>query len=300
MIKKKQIWPLSIQRYQILWVRLQSFLTDPQYVHDQISQLRNNLCHHSGDIFIQLGLIDPLCQYHSTDLKDPLLRQDIRARRVHLQDMLHDRRGFKTTVRENMPMANVTIDCTQPRDLIQKNFSTSCRNHIKKWLSHHYTFEPKPNTQDIKAFFPIRQETMHAKWVYTITEQMYYNLLDYLAQGNQWGLFLVKHKHDIVSWSICLIDEATMLYLYGASNRSRGNTGGHHLLKYHLIDHAIQTGLQVFDFFWASPTGYDDHHLIGVSRFKESFGWIKTEYYGSYDIVVNRLLYQLMQWRSQL
>jgi lipid II:glycine glycyltransferase (peptidoglycan interpeptide bridge formation enzyme) len=127
---------------------------------------------------------------------------------------------------------------------------------------------------------------------------MYHHLLDYLSQWNKGGLYLIKHKQAIVSWSICLIDGPVMLYLYGASDRSRWNTWWHHLLKSELIQYAINHKLETFDFFWAAPSGYDDHHLAGVSRFKESFGGLKTEYYGSYDIVTNQFWYQMMKWRK--
>lgn len=298
MIKKKQIWPLSIQWHQILWVRIQMFLHDPDYIITEFAKLRGDLASNYGDMFVQIGLIDELCQYHSHELKDEKLREDIKSRRIFLEQMLQDRFGLVVTVRENMPMANVTIDCRQWREQIQAWFSTSCRNHIKKWLAQQYHFEPQASNQDISDFWTIWQETMHHKGVSTITKQMYHHLLDYLSEWNKGGLYLVKHKHAIVSGSICLIDGPVMLYLYGASDRNRGNTWWHHLLKSHLIQYAIDHKLETFDFFGAAPSGYDDHHLAGVSRFKESFWGLKTEYYGSYDIVTNHILYQMMKWRN--
>lgn len=42
-----------------------------------------------------------------------------------------------------------------------------------------------------------------------------------------------------------------------------------------------------------APTGFDKHPLTGVSKFKESLGGIKIEQYGSYDIVLNPIVYLL-------
>jgi hypothetical protein len=297
MIKKKHMGPASVQRYQILWVTLDSFLSNQEKVLTDIQYIKKTLASHWWDIFIQVGFVDTLCSYHSVDLKKIWYAQDIKNHRIYLEKMLLDRFDLHTTVRENMPMANITIDCTLGRDVIQANFSTSCRTHIKKAIGQKFYFESQASIQDIDDFFVLRQETMQQKWVHTITKSMYHALLDYLWEWNKWGLYVVKKNNTIVAGSICIIDGPVMLYLYGASDRSRGHTWGHHLLKSHLIQYAIARWCTLFDFFGAAPSWYDDHHLLGVSRFKESFGWNKTEYYGSYDIVTNKLLYQLMRMR---
>ena len=114
---------------------------------------------------------------------------------------------------------------------------------------------------------------------------------------NKRGDIFVSHKDgEIHAGSICLYDEHRLIYLYGfgnSANKKLRNMGGHHFLKFKIFGYARERGCTYVDMMGGAPTGFDDHPLAGVSKFKESLGGIKIEQYGSYDIVLNSAVYGL-------
>lgn len=58
-----------------------------------------------------------------------------------------------------------------------------------------------------------------------------------------------------------------------------------------MFERARDNGFQYCDLMGGAPTGFPDHPLTGVSKFKESLGGMKREFYGNYDLVLNPLLY---------
>ena len=58
---------------------------------------------------------------------------------------------------------------------------------------------------------------------------------------------------------------------------------------------ARERWLRWMDLFGGAPTGFDEHPLSSVSKFKESLWGIKLEWYGNYDIVLNPILYKIFK-----
>ncbi|HKL44273.1 MAG TPA: peptidoglycan bridge formation glycyltransferase FemA/FemB family protein, partial [Candidatus Absconditabacterales bacterium] len=95
-------------------------------------------------------------------------------------------------------------------------------------------------------------------------------------------------------------DEHRLIYLYGFSNRKYSNIGGHHYLKFKIFGQARKDGMSYVDMLGGAPTGFPEHPLTGVSRFKESLGGTKIEQYGSYDLVIRPFLYKIFKFYFKL
>lgn len=66
-------------------------------------------------------------------------------------------------------------------------------------------------------------------------------------------------------------------------------------MKFKLFSWARENGYKSVDTGGGAPTGFPKHPLASVSAFKESLGGTKTELYGSYDIVLNSILYRIFK-----
>jgi lipid II:glycine glycyltransferase (peptidoglycan interpeptide bridge formation enzyme) len=151
-----------------------------------------------------------------------------------------------------------------------------------------------------KSFYDKRQETSGNKWFNIIPYEQFETLLRYITQKGRGNLFVATIGGEIVSGNVCLYDERNIIYLYGFSDRKFGNIWSHHYLKYKMFSRARDNGFLYCDLMGGAPTGFPEHPLSSVSEFKESLGWIKIEQYGSYDLVLNPVLYNMFKLYHKL
>jgi lipid II:glycine glycyltransferase (peptidoglycan interpeptide bridge formation enzyme) len=110
---------------------------------------------------------------------------------------------------------------------------------------------------------------------------------------------LCKKDNEIVSWSLCLFIKDTIVFLYWATNREFGNIWWHQLLKYKIFERWHMNKYKSFDLLGGAPTGFNDHHLLWVSKFKESLWWEKIEFLWNYDLVLNPLTYNIFKFTKK-
>jgi len=92
-------------------------------------------------------------------------------------------------------------------------------------------------------------------------------------------LFYFKHK---------------LYYPYGGSSDQKRNLMASNLLMWEAIKLGKKRGATSFDMWGSLPQGYDStNKWAGFTRFKEGYGTRFVHYAGSYDLVLNPLMYQL-------
>ncbi len=107
---------------------------------------------------------------------------------------------------------------------------------------------------------------------------------------------LLKAVYDgktLVTW-IVFICNGVMYYPYGASSSQHRNVMASNLMMWEAIKFGKRIGCSKFD-MWGSlgsnPNPQDS--WIGFHRFKEGYGPDLMEFIGSFDLIINRPLYQL-------
>jgi lipid II:glycine glycyltransferase (peptidoglycan interpeptide bridge formation enzyme) len=166
---------------------------------------------------------------------------------------------------------------------------------LKKWV---YFWIASPDRYNL--FYEKWKETVGDKGVNIIPKHTYDELIRYLTQNQRGNLFISMIDGEIAAGSICLYDEHRIIYLYGFSSRKYGNIGGHHYLKFKIFWWARENGFTYCDMMGGAPTGFPEHPLTSVSLFKESLWGTKIEEYGSYDLVLNPLLYTAFNLRYKI
>lgn len=81
-------------------------------------------------------------------------------------------------------------------------------------------------------------------------------------------------------------------YVYGGTSDLHRNLMASNLLMWEAIRLGKKLGAEKFDMWGSLPPGYDKNNVwAGFTRFKEGYGTQFVEMVGSYDLVVNQLLY---------
>lgn len=287
--KIRKLW-VELSWFQVLWANLYSF--------EELDNIRKIIVRDFWDkysnIFFQLWFINNIKSWNFFYYFSKEYIEDVKSKRADISKNIIWN-WFEKSFRENMPEATVYFDLNDWIDNIYKWFSKSSRNHINKWIKK-WLYFIEANWEEYEKFYELWKETSCFKWFSIIDKDTFNNLIKYISVNNSWKLFLAKLEDEIVSWSLCLFEKDSIFYLYWATNRKFWNVWWHHFLKYEILKRWISNMYRYVDLLWVSPTWQLDHHLIWVTRFKESLWWYKIDYYWNYDIVLNPYLYKLFRF----
>ncbi|OGH19578.1 MAG: hypothetical protein A3D74_01845 [Candidatus Levybacteria bacterium RIFCSPHIGHO2_02_FULL_37_13] len=97
----------------------------------------------------------------------------------------------------------------------------------------------------------------------------------------------------LVAW-ILFVYKDTLYYPYGASSSQHRETMASNLMMWEAIKFGKKLGLKRFDMWGALGKNPDPKDpWYGFHRFKQGYGPELVEFIGSYDLVINPILYQL-------
>ena len=99
---------------------------------------------------------------------------------------------------------------------------------------------------------------------------------------------MAEYERQIIAANLVNFYGDTATYLHGSSSSKNRQVMAPHLLQWEQIKEAKNRGMKYYD-FW----GFDEDKWPGVSRFKKGFGGEIVEYAGAYDLIWNKLWYQL-------
>ena len=245
-------------------------------------------------IFFQVGLIDEISRINVKGLNEAT-EKNINQKRVSIeQDM--QKKWLKISFRENMPLASCIVKCDQNDEDLWSWYNSQTKSNIKKARNSGYEF----SIGDEKAwdeFYQIWESIGWKKGFNIWDKESYERLKKYCLESKNWHLFVASWEGKIAAWSIVMIQDDMMYYLYGAWNREFWNRGAHHFLMDQIIKWGRENKIDHLDFFWTSPS-WRAHHLDGVSRFKLGFGGEKIDYYWNYDIVFNPIFYKIFSKKN--
>lgn len=322
LIKKKPLWPRSASWLQILWVeREPNLISDPspaengttksvkKYEIQRQSPSLKDLGTRQGwrnlgwgsPFFLQLGITTPLTTIDQPRTLRPDQIDAIVKTRQQATTMITDQ-GLRPTIRENMPASTITLDATKTDTDLMDRMSSQAVRFIKKTEKKWITYSLCTSPIELDTFYSERTTVAGGKWFNTITKAQFDKLVTYLQTNKCWSVMVSKLDSRILSGGIFLEHASEMIYLYGFSSRDPDvrNIGAHHGLMRHMLQTARKKWLMTLDLRGWSPTWEPNHHLAPVSTFKESLGWSKIEYYGSFDIILRPRLYKLFTWRQSM
>ncbi len=269
---------------------------------ESIARLKRDLNHHWWDIFVQLGITNILDARPTADVKIAENSQEITKKHMYQASDLLQRYSMRPSWREHMPQATIIFDLSQPVQYILDGFSTSGKRFLKKAEKEDLSFEIASNPSDREAFYRIRYTMSFDKDFNIISLETFMQLMNYLESTHQGALFLCKKNWAIVSGSLCLFLGASLIYLYGATNRQWGDIWWHYWLTTKIIEWAHDQHVYTsFDLLGVSAArDHEHHHLQWVTRFKQAFGGTTVSYVGNYDIIFNPLLYTwFSRWKKK-
>lgn len=149
------------------------------------------------------------------------------------------------------------------------------------------------NSQEaFEEYWKLTEETTKRQGFYAHTKKYHSLMFDTLQPAGIAHLFKAEHEGKILVTWIVFVLNGVMYYPYGASTRDDRNVFGSNLLMWEVIKFGKKNNCRLFD-MWGSPgqNPKPSDPWAGFHRFKEGYGAKLVEFIGTYDLVINPVLY---------
>lgn len=148
------------------------------------------------------------------------------------------------------------------------------------------------SNEGFAAYWKLMEETTNRQAFYAHDKDYHLKMWEEMKRSGQGHLFKAVYKGKVLSAWIVFILNGVLYYPYGASSREHRELMANNLLAWEVIKFGKKKDCRVFD-MWGSLGKNPDTSdpWFGFHKFKEGYGGELVEFVGSWDLVINPVLY---------
>src|SRR6185369_2320734 len=198
------------------------------------------------------------------------------------------------------------LDLTKSEEELLKNMHPKARYNIKIAQKHNVIVEEDNSDEAFEAYMKLTEETTKRQGFYAHTQnyhRLQWQVLPHTHNHNQLSshLFVAKYNGKILTAWILFVFKDTLYYPYGASSSENREVMASNLVMWEAIRFGKKLALKTFDMWGATVPNPDKKDpWYGFHTFKEKYGPEHVEFVGSYDLVINPMLYQGYKFADKL
>ncbi|KKQ38278.1 MAG: FemAB family protein [Candidatus Roizmanbacteria bacterium GW2011_GWA2_37_7] len=221
-----------------------------------------------------------------------------------IQNLRHTISNFQESAHPLFPKWTQTLDLSADEDTLLKNMKSKTRYNMRYAIRKGIMVREESNDKGFNVFSDL---------YFTTTKRQKYRGHDQSYHQAIWDGLKNKYAHILVAYYNSMPLAAYELFLfkdrfyypYGGSSPEHRELMASNLLMWEAIKLGKNLKAQTFDMWGSLPPSYDRNgKWSGFTRFKEGYGTEFVEFVGSYDLVINPVLYPLFSmmyyFRSKL
>lgn len=198
------------------------------------------------------------------------------------------------------------LDLTKTEEELLKDMHQKSRYNIKVAKKHEVTVQEDNSDSAFSEYWRLTEETTKRQKFYAHTK--HYHELQWQTFGHDTDmskltshLFTATYDKKVLTSLLFFVFHDTLYYPYGASSSEYRNVMHSNLAMWEGIRLGQTLGLKKFDMWGAmGPEPDTKDPWFGFHNFKEKFGPDHVEFIGSFDLVINPLLYQAYKVADKL
>lgn len=198
------------------------------------------------------------------------------------------------------------LDLTPSEEKLLSNMHPKTRYNIRVAQKHNVTVVEDNSEKGFLEFMKLYEETTVRQRFYAHTPRYHKLLWETLcgyAQKNELEYHLLHARLEgkiLTSWVLFSFHD-TLYYPYGASSREHREVMASNLIMWESILLGKKKKLKSFDMWGAlGPNPDPKDPWFGFHKFKQGYGAILTEFVGSYDLVINPGMYEVIKVADKL
>lgn len=195
------------------------------------------------------------------------------------------------------------LDLTKTENEIISSFHSKTRYNIRVAERNGVCVFEEKSEKAFETYLQLTKETTKRQGFFSHTEdyhRLMWNTLknqkSNVAKDNNLSahLLVAKYNEKILTTWILFVFKDTLYYPYGASSSENKEVMANNLIMWEAIKYGKKLGLKRFDMWGAlGPNPDPKNPWYGFHRFKQGYNPKLIEFAGSYDLVINPVLYQL-------
>ncbi len=198
------------------------------------------------------------------------------------------------------------LDLSPSEDELLKNMHSKTRYNIKVAEKHGVEIVENNSDEAFEKYLKLTRETTQRQGFFAHTQKYHRLMWETLKGKDAPGklsahLFLANYKNEVLVAWILFVFKDTLYYPYGASSSKFRETMASNLMLWEAIKFGKKLGLKKFDMWGAlGPTPSEKDPWYGFHKFKLGYGPTLVEFVGSFDLVINKPLYEIYKVTDKL
>ena len=215
--------------------------------------------------------------------------------------------GLKPAAHPLFTKYTFVLDLTKSEDELLANLHQKARYNIKVARKHDVKIVEDNSDDAFEEYWKLTGETTNRQGFYAHTKNYHKLQWQTINSGQNKHseltshLFLAKYQGKTLAAWLLFIFKDTLYYPYGASSSENREVMASNLMMWEAILYGKKQGLKKFDMWGAlGPDPDIKDPWFGFHNFKEKYGPQHIEFIGSYDLIINPLLYQAYKSADKL
>ncbi|MBI5123474.1 peptidoglycan bridge formation glycyltransferase FemA/FemB family protein [Candidatus Roizmanbacteria bacterium] len=225
--------------------------------------------------------------------------------------------GLKPAAHSLFTKYTFILGLTKSEEELLKNMHSKARYNIRVAQKHNVIVEEDNSDAAFEDYLRLTKETTQRQGFFAHTEKYHrlqWQTLPHKISKNQLSshLLVAKYKPKLSTFNsqpstkiltawILFVFKDTLYYPYGASSSENREVMSSNLVMWEAIRFGKKLDLQKFDMWGALGENPDKKDpWYGFHSFKEKYGPEHVEFVGSYDLVINPIMYQLYKAADKL
>jgi lipid II:glycine glycyltransferase (peptidoglycan interpeptide bridge formation enzyme) len=191
------------------------------------------------------------------------------------------------------PDWTIILDLGKSEEELLKGMKSKTRYNIRLAQKKGITVKEMTTREGFEIFWQLYDATMKRQ-KYFGHNYDYHKTVFGSLKNKIVRILIAYYKNTPLSAYELFLFKDGAYYPYGGSSLEYKNLMAPNLLMWETIRYAKKHGATYFDMWGASsPTASENDIYAGFTRFKEGYGGKFTQLAGSFDLVINPLLYQV-------
>lgn len=219
--------------------------------------------------------------------------------------------GLKPSAHPLFTKYTFQLDLTKSEEELLAKMHPKTRYNIRVAQKHSIQVIEDNSDKAFKEYLRLTQETTKRQAFYAHTQRYHELMWETLKPSAKdkksttdeltAHLLLAKYKNKTLAAWILFVFKDTLYYPYGASSTENKETMASNLIMWEAIRYGKNMGLKKFDMWGALGKEPDkDDPWFGFHRFKQGYCPELVEFIGSYDLVINPVIYQIYKVADKL
>ena len=229
------------------------------------------------------GMLEALREYGGREnLIFIRMEPNVEIRKQELESLL--RKHGAIPGRRSFTKETFVIELTKSEEELLKAMHPKTRYNIRVAQRHSVSVEEDNSKKAFEEYLRLTFETAKRQGFYAHTPNYHRLMWQVLQPSGIAHLLTAKYKGKILIAWIVFVWQDTLYYPYGASSDEDRNVMAAYAMMWEAIKFGKKMGLKKFD-LWGKDEGK------GFTRFKEGFAPQTVEFIGTWDLIINPILY---------